>query len=265
MQFLGQLFLMYKEDIENFLSADKSTGEEVLFDLRRFAEAKKQERKQVCQTSRCCLFVCFWVSTEMIPTCFRNWRSLSVLITMRATLTVHWILLCCHRQKRHRCLTMASPLVNQFVDGDKEDEPPTHMSRSNALSSAAGCPASPKTPVATARLGATGGKGPAPATSGAMQRNPSLVARTPLSTSKTPQGLVAAATAVAVVNGMCSLAQLSTPRIRKVRQGVQMSGPGFVSPTMVGAPSFGAATTDSDSVAKAGPATLSMLHLQLDA
>ena len=47
MQFLGVLFTMYKDDIENFLSADKSTGEEVLFDLRRYAEQKKQDRKQV--------------------------------------------------------------------------------------------------------------------------------------------------------------------------------------------------------------------------
>jgi hypothetical protein len=48
MGYLGSLFTAYRDDIESFLLADKDTGEEVLFDLRRFAEQRKQDRKQVC-------------------------------------------------------------------------------------------------------------------------------------------------------------------------------------------------------------------------
>jgi hypothetical protein len=48
----------------------------------------------------------------------------------------------------------------------------------------------------------------------------------PLSTSKTPRGLAAAASAAAAVSGACSLAQLTTPRLKKASRGRGGTAPG---------------------------------------
>ena len=48
MKYLAQLFVDYRDDVEQFLLADKSTGEEVLYDLRQAEEAVKDARKKVC-------------------------------------------------------------------------------------------------------------------------------------------------------------------------------------------------------------------------
>jgi hypothetical protein len=46
----------------------------------------------------------------------------------------------------------------------------------------------------------------------------------PLSTAKTPRGLAAAATAAGVVSGACTLAQLTTPRVRKAAVATPRTG-----------------------------------------
>ena len=127
---------------------------------------------------------------------------------------------------------MTSPLANQFVDDDGDDvadndgAPPTHAARATN-STASGL--LPKTPMVIRSAGAAVTTAPPTVGGGAIGSvaRPNRAAPTPLSTSKTPQGLAAATTAAAVVNGVCSLAQLSTPRIRKLRHGPLL---GCVSP-----------------------------------
>jgi hypothetical protein len=161
MQYLGLLLTQYKDDIESVLAADRSVGEEVLFDLRRMAEQKKQER----------------------------------------------------RQKRHRRLSMSSPFHSPGGTAAGAGAGTAAPRARDGDDAGDAEPLSPHTPAPIQRTAKTPGGGVSLAASASH-------IRTPLSTTKTPSQLRAATNALAAANGLCSLSQLTTPRVRKVSRTV---------------------------------------------